>query len=146
MIDGFKSKNPVAILAVMLLILSSPSIVHAQEFGSGEDDDSYEYQPPPPPTDIPEDFVDDSPPDDPELSAEEGTPAFPQVPPPIPQSGGPPIPQLGNQRPTAPLGVGGGAASFGKSTTANKLRFDLVEGEYWEKDKKRTRGKSRPTP
>ena len=36
----------------------------------------------------------------------------------------------------------GGASAWSQSTTtsAKKFRFKLVEGEYWEKGKKRTRG------
>jgi hypothetical protein len=101
-----------------------------------------DFQPPrPPPMDPNADFDDM----DQELM-EMGDEGFNPPPPPPPTGGAP------NSGGPPPMGSPGGAGfdrfgggtpvgggNFGQATAA-KLKFKVVEGEFWEKGKKRTRG------
>lgn len=119
-----------ALFSLSLMFLS----IHAAP--SLAQDNGYRFQPPRPPPLDGADFdegedeveMDDDfrpPPPPPPMGGVGGTPPPPSnFPPPAGGGGG------GDFRP------GGG---FG-STTPDQFRFKIVEGEYWEKGKKRTRG------
>ena len=62
----------------------------------------------------------------------------PPPPPPPGQSGAGGPPNLGAPGGGAPIGGPVGGGNFGGSQTA-KLKFKIVEGEFWEKGKKRGR-------
>lgn len=92
-----------------------------------------DFQPPkPPPLDPATDFEEME-----EDMMEMGDEGFRPPPPPPPPGAGLPVapPEL---RPQI-NGGGGGGSNFGANNS--KVRFQLVDGEYWEKGKKRTRGK-----
>lgn len=103
-------------------------------------DGGYRFAPPPPPPLDGADFDDDE-----EIDSQD----YP-VPPPPPggSAAGLPPPGPGDSY-TPPMGNagfsggGGSARSFGDlTTTPQKFRFQIVDGEYFEKGKKRGRGQS----
>jgi len=109
---GFK------VLNLIFLSLFLPAVA-AQEF----------VPPAPPPLDPATDFEDME--EDMMEMGDEGFRPPPPPPPPPPQNTqGPPPP---DNRPAAT------GTAFGNQNA--KVKFKLVEGEYWEKGKKRTRGK-----
>lgn len=94
-----------------------------------------EFQPPRPPPMEPNVDFDDM---DEEL-IEMGDEGFRPPPPPPPpgQSGAGGPPNLGAPGGSAPIGGPVGGGNFGAQTA--KLKFKIVEGEFWEKGKKRGR-------
>lgn len=118
----------------MLLAVMPPSLkrAHAQEPDGG-----YRFEPPqPPPLDGPDL---DEPDEDVMEMGDEGGYRPPPPPPPMPQTqegngtaNFTPPPQQDLRLPPA----------FSNSHTSGKLHFRVVDGEFWEKGKKRTRGKT----
>ncbi|MGE3680665.1 MAG: hypothetical protein AB7G93_02990 [Bdellovibrionales bacterium] len=113
----------------------------------------YEFEPPrPPPLDGPPagDFEDFE--QEPMDSGEDYAPPPPPPPPPSSQSGGPQDHPPGMPMPARPPGFRPpapmpgppprnlGPSNFGTGS-GSKLRFEIVEGEYWAPKKKRSRGK-----
>lgn len=115
-------------LLIFFLLHGAPD-VHAQADPPG----GYRFTPPrPPPLDSEED-------DDEDEDFEMGDEGHAGVPPNA--NGMPGMPPPGLPPPVADGGsgfVGGSGGSAGGST--GKLKFKIVEGEFWEKGKKRQRG------
>lgn len=97
-----------------------------------------EFMPPkPPPLDPANDFEEME-----EDMMEPGDEGFRPPPPPPPQPNNMPNANnnnnLNNSSPPPPSS---GGAGFGNGGSAGKVRFQIVEGEFFEKGKKRSRGK-----
>lgn len=119
------------LLPILILVAGAP--LRSQETN---------FQPPrPPPIDPGADFDDME--EDLMEMGDEGFRPPPPPPPPAGSAGGSPgsPPNVGFDRGHSAGAVGGG--NFG-STPSAKLKFKVVEGEFWEKGKKRPRGKRSP--
>lgn len=109
-----------SILTFVLTLVLHPRALHAQE--------DFRFQPPrPPPLDV--DFDDE---DEEEMGDDfSRIPTAPAV-----------VNPGGNNRVEPPPPPPTGGSDFGSSSvSAGKFRFRLVDGDYWEKGKKRARGK-----
>lgn len=114
--------------ACLLAIFGSVFPLGTRAQDSAPPPDNFRFQPPP---------IDEGYDEVEEDSMEIGDDGF--VPPPPPPGSTPPPPPPGPGPGFADRGGNGGSA-FG-SPGSQKLRFQIVEGEFWEKGKKRQRGK-----
>lgn len=112
-------------LALAILLLTAPAF--AQKRATAQEGDAYKFAPPPPPPlDDYEEMDDDG------FDTDE---AFRPPPPPPPggapaQNAAPPPPPANDFR-----------NSESYVSAPGKFRFRVVDGEYWEKGKKRSRGR-----
>lgn len=114
--------------ALLTLFYLVPGPLSAQEA------DAYKFAPPPPPALEDYDELDDD-------GFENGEDSFRPPPPPIPgQQVGGPTPGFGGSAPPPPP-----PPDFRNTgsyiSQPGKFRFKIVDGEYWEKGKKRSRGR-----
>lgn len=122
-------------LIITLLVAPSAFAQRAKIRGRlpAQEADAYKFQPPPPPPldgGIDYDELDDD-------GFENGDDGFRPPPPPLPpgtQVGGPPPPP-----PPPPQDIRNQNAAY--VSQPGKFRFRVVDGEYWEKGKKRSRGR-----
>ncbi len=122
-------------LLMCFLLLSSPSYrAHAQTDPQG----GFPIRPPPPPPPAPNDLDDQFE----EVQEDPGQPGqfIPAIPPPRNDDGnaGPPPPPS----PTPTSRPSGGSNSFSKPGT-NGIQFQIVEGEFYVRGKRRSRGNDR---
>src|SRR5262245_4466292 len=115
----------ITLLAMILFLAAAPA--WGQKRATAQEGDAYKFAPPPPP---PLDDYEEM--DDECFDTDE---AFRPPPPPVPPGGAP----TQNSAPPPPPADLRSNESY--VSAPGKFRFRVVDGEYWEKGKKRTRGR-----